>query len=395
MPALETMRVLDFTQYEAGPTCGQYLAWLGADVVKVESPRGDPGRGLFGKNTIDSQYFMNHNGNKRSVVLDLKTDAGKQLFRDLLPKFDALVENQGPGVMERLGFDAETVEEIHPGLIYARIKGYGLSGPYAEYKCFDPLAQAAAGLYSVTGTDDTPPIRPGGTFADTGTGIHTAFAICAAFIERQRTGRGQLIEMSMHEVMTMFTRTVATGYWGPEAQPTPRRHGLDIPPNGAYRCKGEGPNDYVVVTVTTPALYRNFCDAIGMPDLADDERFSRGKDRLAHADELRGLLGTWFAERTKEEAMRILGKAGVPIAATFDTTEVFNDPHLIARDFFATYDHPDHGEVTVMKPPFGMPGAVEIERAPLLGEHTRGVLAAELDLDEDALDELAANGVLG
>ncbi|MDA0364885.1 MAG: CoA transferase, partial [Chloroflexi bacterium] len=150
MQALDGMRILDMTQYEAGTSCTMMLGWLGADVVKIESPQGDPGRHTFGHGTPDSQYFLNYNTNKRSVVIDLQKPRGRELFLELAPHFDAFVENYGPGVMERLGLDYETVSAVHPGLIYARIKGFGLSGPYSGYKSFDPLAQAASGVFSVT-----------------------------------------------------------------------------------------------------------------------------------------------------------------------------------------------------------------------------------------------------
>ena len=231
MPALDGMRVLDFTQYEAGPSCCQYLAWLGADVVKVEPPRGEPGRRTAAAGGR-AQYFENYNANKRSVAVDVATDAGKSLLRRLVAGFDVFVENQGPHVMEKLGLDPLSLQADHPSLIYARIKGYGLSGPYAEYRSFDMLAQAAGGLFSLTGEADGPPVRPGGTFGDTATGAHSAMAILAAYVQQQRTGEGQVIEMSMHEVMTMFIRTTGVSGWdldarGGEADRQPPRRRAD------------------------------------------------------------------------------------------------------------------------------------------------------------------------
>jgi formyl-CoA transferase len=394
MPVLDSMRVLDFTQWEAGPTSTQYLAWMGAEVVKLESPAGDPGRITFSRDHLDSQYFLNHNGNKRSLVLDLKQAEAVDLFLRLLPHFDVLVENQGPGVMERLGLDVDTLTAAHPALIYARLKGFGLSGPYAEYKSFDPLAMAASGATSMTGTADTGPISPGGTFADTGTGIHTAFAIAAAYAHRVRTGEGQVIEMSMHEVMTMFTRTLASWNWGPDAKPMPFR-GDGAAPGGRWRCKGDGPHDYVLVLITNQGMWADLCNAVGQPELFADERFATPRDRSKHSDELREVLGPWFLQHDKHEAMRILGEGGVPVSAVMDTTEVFNDPHLRSRDFFTTYPHPTRGSVTVMGPPFRMSGSTApLTRAPLLGEHSRAVLAEILDLDADTLDQLANKGVI-
>lgn len=226
MAALDNVRILDLTQYEAGTSCTQALAWLGADVVKVEAPGvGDPGRGvgLTGDERY-SAYFCNWNANKRSVVIDIQKEEGRELMLEMVPKFDVIVENYGPGVVERLGIDYGDLKDIHPTLIYARLKGFGTSGPYSEFKSFDMVAQAAAGAFSVTGEADGPPIVPGPTIGDSGTGVQLAMAILAAYIQRDREGVGQLIEISMQEAMTYYMRTrIATGSkWGtrPTSRPT-------------------------------------------------------------------------------------------------------------------------------------------------------------------------------
>src|SRR5579884_683289 len=207
MAALDGMRVLDMTQYEAGTSCTQVLAWLGAEVVKVEPPRGDPGRQTApGSNSV-SQYFLNYNSNKQSVVLDLAKPEGRELLLRLVPRFDVFVENYGPGVIEQLNIGYEVMRPLNPGLIYGRIKGFGLSGPYSGYKSYDWVAQAAAATFSVTGTPDGPPMRPAPTIGDSGTGIQMALAITAAYVQKQRTGEGQFIEISMQEAVTMFMRT--------------------------------------------------------------------------------------------------------------------------------------------------------------------------------------------
>ena len=188
MPALEQMRVLDMTQYEAGTSCTQLLAWLGADVVKLESPARRPGRGVSRDPAVVSQYFLNYNSNKRSIVLDLKSAAGRELFLRLVPNYDVFVENDGPGAMEGLDIGYDVLRELNPGLIYGRIKGFGLSGPYSDYNCYDWVAQAAAGAFSVTGHADGPPLMPGTTVGDSGTGLQMALAITAAFVQKQTTG---------------------------------------------------------------------------------------------------------------------------------------------------------------------------------------------------------------
>jgi formyl-CoA transferase len=206
MPALDGLKVLDLTQYEAGTTSTQYLAWFGATVVKVERPGvGDPGRSTAGPGK-DSLYFLTFNHNKRSVAIDLDTPEGRDLFLRLAPRFDVVVENFSLGTMEKLGLGYEVLKTVHPGLIYATVKGFGTYGPYSKFKCFDMVAQAAGGSFSVTGVPEGPPMRPGATFGDTGSGMHCAMGIMAAYIQRQRTGKGQVVEIAMQETIANFMR---------------------------------------------------------------------------------------------------------------------------------------------------------------------------------------------
>jgi formyl-CoA transferase len=393
MPALDGMRVLELTQYEAGPSCCQYLAWLGADVVKVEPPGGEPGR-RTGRAGDVAQYFQNYNGNKRSVAIDVATDSGRELLCRMVPRFDVVVENQGPRVMEKLGLDPDTLHALHPGLVYARIKGYGLSGPYAEYRSFDMLAQAAAGLFSLTGEPDGPPTRPGGTFGDTATGAHAAMAILAAYVQRQRTGEGQVIELSMHEVMTMFIRTTAVSAWDADGPAAPRT-GNALGGGEMYACEPFGPNDYVYVMVATPRMWEALCKVIDRPDLLADERFAHAAGRRDHAGELRDEIAAWCRTKTKHEAMALLAGAGVAASAVMDTHDVFQDPHLQARGFVQEVEHPVHGRVLLLDKPFRLQRSdVPLRAAPELGADTDTVLATELDLTPDDLTALRDTGVI-
>ena len=392
MPALEGMRVLDMTQYEAGTSCTQLLAWLGADVVKIESPRGDPGRGVKVPSGLP-QYFLNYNSNKRSAVIDLACEEGRGLLLRMAPSFDVFVENYGPGVIEKLGLTYEAMREANPSIIYARLKGFGLSGPYSGFPSYDWVAQAAGGAFSVTGAAGGPPTRPGPTIGDSGTGTQLALAITAAYVQKQRTGEGQFIEISMQEAVTLFMRTLGLRTWG-EA-PDERTGSRRGPGTDVYPCKGGGPNDYLFVMVVTTAQWDAFCTAIGMPELISDPRFETQRGRFEHSAEFHDLVEAWMLERTKHEAMRELASAGVPCSATLDTHELFTDPHLRERGLVEELEHPELGSVKVMRMPAMLSGSdVPIALAPALGEHTREVLEG-LGFGEDEVGGLFERGVIG
>ena len=396
MPALQRMRILDMTQYEAGTSCTQALAWLGADVVKIERPiLGDPGRGVA-RGTDHAPYFLNWNSNKRSVALNLDGEGGRELLFRMLPNFDVFVENFGPGVMEKLDLGYEAMREVNPRLIYARIKGFGTEGPYAHFKSYDMVAQAAAGAFSVTGDPDGPPMRPGFTVGDSGTGVQMALAITAAYVQQQQSGEGQQIELSMQEAMTYFMRTVVAGRsdWGREA--APRMGNRGGPPTDLYPCTPGGENDWAYIMVVTQRMWDSFCVTIDRTDMLADPRFESAASRREHGDALYEEIAQWTRQRTKHEVMHQLGDAGVPAAAVLDTHDLFTDPHLASRDFIQTVDHPVLGTVELMRWPARMSASeVPMRAAPLLGEHSDEVLRAELSLSDAELDALRASGAVG
>ncbi len=398
MPALDGMRVLDMTQYEAGPSCTQALAWFGADVVKVEPPEhGDAAR-IFGAGASGgySPFFCAWNANKRSVAIDLACRKGRDLFLRLVPAFDVFVENYGPGVIERLDIGYETLSAVNPGLIYARIKGFGTSGPYAGFRSADPTAQAAGGAFSVNGEPDGLPLMPGPTMADSGTGAQAAMAVLAAWAQRQRTGEGQLVELSMQEAVTWFMRSHFFGRSTREARAAPRTgnaHGL--PPAGLYRCKPFGANDYVYLQTLTEGHWSALCKAMDRADLHADPRFCNPRWRLQHADALRAEIGAWTGERTKYEAMETIAAAGVPCSACLDTVDLHQDRHLAARGFIHELDLPVHGTVRMLgfAPQFSE-SRCEMKRPPRLGEHTDELLAEELGLREADIKALHEAGAV-
>ena len=399
MPALDRMRVLDMTQYEAGTSCTQALAWLGADVVKIEQPGvGDPGRGVR-TGSMNSPYFINWNSNKRSVTLNLREARGRELLLEMLPHYDVFVENYGPGVMENLNLTYDVMQEVNPTIIYARLKGFGLSGPWSGYKCFDPIAQAAAGAFSVTGEAGGIPIYPGPSTGDSGTGVELALAITAAFVQKLQTGEGQEIEISMQEAMTYYMRTrIAVAGFGEE--PAQRSGNSWGGPTDLYPCKAangsNGANDYVYLIATTTRMWDSLCVAIDRADLVIDPRFENEWDRRDNADELKAEIAAWTMQRTKWEAMDQLGEVGVPAGAVLDTHDLFNNPHFEERGFVHTLDHPEHGKIRLLGwAPRLSRSHVPMRRAPFLGEHTGEVLSDDLGLDTTEMQALEAAGIVG
>jgi formyl-CoA transferase len=392
MPALDGLRILDMTQYEAGTSCTQLLAWLGADVVKVEPPKtGDPGRGPEGG---DAEYFVVWNSNKRSVAIDLRNPGGRDLLLSMVPHYEVFVENYGPGVIEKLDIGYDVMKEINPGIIYARIKGFGLSGPWADFKCYDMVAQSAAAAFSITGEPDGPPMRPGPTIGDTGTGVQMALAITAAYAQKLRTGKGQLIEMSMQEATAYYLRT-ATASTGFGEKPTPRTGNGRLPTMSLYPCKGGGANDYVYIMAITPRMWGSLCEAIGKSELIDDPRFRANRDRLDNREELEALISEWTLQRDKYDAMQELADGGVPASAVLDTRDLYENPHLTERGFVHSVDHPTHGPIRLLGFAARMSESeVPFSAAPLLGQHSKEVIAEDLGLSPAEIDALVTAGVI-
>jgi formyl-CoA transferase len=398
--ALSGIRILDLTQFEAGTTCTQFLGWLGADIIKIEPLGGEQSR----RNRpevpgLDAMFFLVFNANKRSVTIDLKHPDGRALFLRMVERADVVVENFAPGLMERLGLDYARLREANPRIIVARIKGFGLSGPHHEYKSFDMIAQAMGGVMSVTGFPDREPVRCGAAIGDTGTGIHTAGAILAAYIQRQRTGEGQLVEVSMQEVVANFLRGRYVDHYR-EGKASERR-GNDLVggvPGGAYPCAPGGPNDYVYIYAQpiNPEMWRQFARTIGREDLLTDPRCADAAARWKHRDELNAIIRAWTGARTKGEAMAVLGKAGVPCGAIQDTAEVLDDPHLNARGAITTIEHPTRGTFRLPACPVRLSASEAVTTpAPLAGQHTVEILAEVLGLSKDEVRELQQRGVAG
>lgn len=403
LDCLEGIRVVDFTQFEAGPSCTESLAWLGAEVVKVENPGlGDPGRRLQrGKPDNDPWYFHQYNANKKSVTLNLKSERGLDLAFELLKKADVMVENMAPGTIERLGLGYDAVKAINPGIIYCQIKGFGTGSPYEKSLAFDMIAQAAGGVISVTGEGDRPPIKPGPTLGDTGTGMLMAISILGALFKRATTGQGRRLQVAMQDAMLHyirgpFSRTQLTG------QAVPREGSSASPPGGLtpralYPCKPGGPNDYVYIFCSraNPEHWQRLLRVMGREDLSGDERFDTQAARAERSAEVDELIASWTRQHTKDEAMKLIGEAGVPAGAVFDTLELMNDASLSERAILQTTEHPTTGEVKMPGWPVRFDGAPpKLLPSPMLGEHINDVFANWLGMSDEEVAALREEGVL-
>ena len=379
--ALEGIRVIDFTHDQAGPSCTQMLAWLGADVIKIERPpHGDRARRLWNMDnpSLDSFFFLLLNSNKRSTVINLRTEEGKEIACRLIRNADIVAENLGPGVMERLGLGYEAVRELNPRAIYASVKGFGSYGPYSNFKCFEPVAQATSGAMSVTGEAGGPPIVNGANIGDSGTGMHLTIAILAALVQRQSTGRGQLVEVTMQEAVlnltrVKYTQTLATG--------SPLQRTGNRSATGGWsdllRCSGSGSNDYVymIIPPDNPEMFEAMAEVIGRPDLRTDDRFATPPARARNGATLTAEIERWTAQREKREVMKAFAGRGIVCGAVLDTGEVLADPHLRERETIFDLEHPTRGRFSAIGCPVRLSDSpVAASPAPLMGEHTEDVL---------------------
>jgi formyl-CoA transferase len=395
--ALAGITVLDLTQFEAGTSCTELLAWLGADVIKLETPgSGDQGRWLLTeKPGVDSYYFMLLNANKRSITLNLKSERGREIFLELISKVDILAENFSLGTLESLDLGYERLRAINPRLIYLTIKGFGTYGPYSRYKSFDMIAQATGGAMSLTGFPGSPPLKPGPTIGDTGTGVHAAAGVLAAYIQRERTGKGQKVEVSMQDAVLNFVRVPMMATYITHKPVARLGNGAGAAPGDIYKCAPGGDNDYVYILCTTPEMWKSLCAAMGQSGLAEDERFKDPRSRRKNTEQLTALINEWTGRHAKHQVMKLLGEAGVPCGAVMDTVELLNDPHLREREMVTTVTHPVRGEFTMPGCPVKLEDSqVEVSSAPILGQHNGEVYGAYLGLKDSELEELKRQGVI-
>ncbi|GAC1542887.1 MAG: formyl-CoA transferase [Vulcanimicrobiaceae bacterium] len=407
-PALDGIRILDMTHVQAGPSCTQILAWLGADVIKVELPgRGDITRGqLRDKPGVDSLYFTMLNCNKRSMTLNTKTEAGKEIFRKLIRHCDVLVENFGPGALDRQGFTWEAIQKLNPRISYASIKGFG-PGAYVDFKAYETVAQAMGGSMSTTGWEDGPPTSTGAQIGDSGSGIHMVAGILAALYQRTHTGRGQRVEVAMQDAVLNLCRVKMRDQQrlsaGPLTEYPNKTFGDFVPrsgnasgggqPGAALKTKGGGANDYVYVIIQ-PQVWAPLAKLIGRDELVTDAAYATPEARLSHLDEVFGVVEQWTKNVTKFEVLEKLNEIDVPCGPILSTQDIIDDPSLNASGMIATVDHPERGPFKTVGCPLVLSDTpVAIVASPLLGEHSAEILR-EIGHDGASVQELQTAGVL-
>ncbi|MGW0747837.1 formyl-CoA transferase, partial [Streptomyces sp. NPDC002817] len=392
--ALEGVRVLDMTHVQSGPSATQLLAWLGADVVKVEAPGGDvTRRQLRDVPGVDSLYFTMLNCNKRSVTLNTKSERGRELLTELIRRSDVMVENFGPGAVERMGFTWERIREINPRIVYASIKGFG-EGPYTGFKAYEVVAQAMGGSMATTGFADGPPMATGAQIGDSGTGIHAVAGILAALFQREATGRGQRVNVAMQHAVLNLCRVKLRDQQRLEHGPLPEYPNEDfaeeVPRSGnasgggqpgwAVKCAPGGPNDYVYVIVQ-PVGWEPLAELIGRPELADDPEWASPEARLPKLAKMFQLIEEWTSTLPKWQVLERLNNHNIPCGPILSTKEIIEDPSLAANEIVVEVEHPERGRFTTVGNPLKLSDSpTHITTPPLLGQHTEEILIGELGI---------------
>ncbi|MCP4875138.1 MAG: formyl-CoA transferase [Gammaproteobacteria bacterium] len=413
--ALDHIKILDFTHVQSGPTCTQLLAWMGADVIKVERPGvGDATRKqLVDVEGADSLYFTMLNHNKRSLTLNTKNESGKEVLERLVKTCDVLVENFAPGALDRMGFSWERIQELNPRMIMASVKGFG-PGPYEDCKVYENVAQCAGGSASTTGFRDGLPLVTGAQIGDSGTGLHLAFGICAALLHRDKTGKGQRVMAAMQDGVLNLCRVKLRDQQRLKAGPLPEysqygegiefgeatpRAGNDSgggQPGRILKCKGwEKDPDAYTYFITQAAVWQKICDVIGKPEWKENPDYATPPTRLPHLNEIFGAIEEWTMTKTKYEVMEICNPLDIPVGPILSMKELAEEPSLRETGTIVEVDHPERGPYLSVGCPIKLSdNDVVVERSPLLGEHSEEILGDVLGYNADEIASLKESGAV-
>jgi len=393
---LQGIRVLDLSRVLTGPFCTMTLGDLGAEIIKIEMPKiGDETR-RWGPPFVagESAYFLSVNRNKKSITLDLSSEKGREILYALAEKSDVLIENFKPGDTDRLKIDYATMAKNFPRLIYCSITGYGHTGEYRDRVAYDLVLQGMGGLMGITGEHGRPPVRIGVAVLDIGAGMYAAIAILSALIAREKTGKGQWIDISLLDSAVSWM-TYMAGYYFLTGK-NPEKLGSAHPTIVPYQCFETSDGRFITVAVGNDKQFRNFCNAINMDELADDSRFSTNPSRVAHRGQLIPTLEGVIKRKTRDEWLRILNEAEVPGGPVYSISEIFSDPQVLQRDMLVKVPHPTAGEVHQIGIPMKFSDTnAEIKSAPpLLGEHIEEVLSRLLGYNQKQISELKNEGIV-
>src|SRR5438093_2177588 len=394
MKPLDDLFVVDLSRILSGPVCTMLLADMGAHVIKVETPpSGDDSR-QWGPPFIDniSTYFLSVNRNKKSIGLNLKTDAARQVLWKLIEGADVLVENFRPGVLGKLGFGYEAVARKNPRIVYCSISGFGHTGPYQDRPGYDVIAQGESGMMDLTGYPDGPPAKLGASLADVVAGLYAMNGILLALLARHKTDKGQQVDVSLLDGMVSTLTYQAMIYLSTGR--SPKRMGTRHPSIVPYECF-QAKDGFVNIAVTNQKQWEHFCRVIGLPELANNPRFETMKARLANYDELRPMLDRIISKITRAEVIALMDGAGIPVGPINSVGEILDDPHIRAREMVVELTHPEYGPFRTLGIPFKLsetPGVAQ-NAPPRFGEHNREVLS-KLGYTEEEIRGFAETGAI-
>src|SRR6476646_1699310 len=413
--ALDGVRILDFTHVQSGPTCTQLLAYMGADVIKVERPGvGDITRGqLRDVPNADSLYFTMLNGNKRSITIDSKHPKGREILDRLVKECDVLVENFAPGALDRMGLTFEHIHKLNPRMIVASVKGFG-PGPYEDCKVYENVAQCAGGSASTTGFRDGPPLVTGAQIGDSGTGLHLALGIVAALYQRNRTGRGQKVLCAMQDGVLNLARVKLRDQQRLKAGPLTEysQYGENVPfgqavpragndsgggqPGWILKCKGwENDPDAYIYFITQAPVWGEICDLIGKPEWKTDPNYATPPARLPRLRQIFATIEEWTMTKTKFEVMDKCNALDIPVGPILSMKEIAEEKSLRDTGTVVAVDHPGRGKYLTVGNPVKMSDSVtKVMRSPLLGEHTDEILKDVLGFKAAEISEIKNSGAL-